>query len=324
MKASNQSAFVCHAGEDNAFAKRLGEGLFANGVVAFVDDWEILPGDRLIDKVFREGIPRATVFIIILSKNSIEKPWVREELDAALVLRIEGQMKIIPVRIDGCEVPLPLKATAWIDMQADGNFESELKRLLQGIYEIRQRPPLGQPPGFVTHARATDLDPYEEAILRLVLEKTYGDLGSYLDGKEILEAVPGMSSEQVNDAVEVLEGRGIIEVTKLLGTAPFTFGLVRPTSHGFVGYAPKLLGIDTQKDCEQVIALAASWSDKGQMLTGNRIADSLKIDPTRINHAVTVLEAKGLVKRWKGVGTAPYVFHGIEANAMGRKSARIR
>src|SRR5439155_11236361 len=112
MKASNQSAFVCHAGEDNAFAKRLGEGLFANGVVAFVDDWEILPGDRLIDKVFREGIPRATVFIIILSKNSIEKPWVREELDAALVLRIEGQMKIIPVRIDGCEVPLPLKATA--------------------------------------------------------------------------------------------------------------------------------------------------------------------------------------------------------------------
>jgi biotin operon repressor len=231
-------------------------------------------------------------------------------------------MRIIPVRIDDCDVPLPLKATAWIDMRADGEFESELKRLLQGIYEIRERPPLGRPPDFVTRARATDLDAYEEAVLRVVLDKTYGDLGSYLDGGEILKAVPGMSSEQVNDAVEVLEGRGIMEVTELLGTAPFTFGLVRPTSHGFFAYAPRLLGIDTQKDCDEVLALAASRNDGSQMLTGERIADSLEIDPTRINHAVKTLEAKGLVKRFKGAGSAPYVFHGIETTAMGRKTAR--
>src|SRR2546428_3461464 len=109
--------FVCHAGEDNDFATYLGKGLRESGLDAFVDDWEILPGDKLIDKIFREGIPQASAFIIVLSKKSVDKPWVKEELDAALVLRIEKRMKrIIPIRIDDVEVPVPLKATARIGM----------------------------------------------------------------------------------------------------------------------------------------------------------------------------------------------------------------
>ena len=322
-------AFVCHAGEDNEFATYLGKRLREGGVDAFVDDWEILPGDKLIDKIFREGIPQASAFIIVLSKKSVDKPWVKEELDAALVMRIEKRMKrIIPVRIDDVEVPVALKATAWLDMSLSADFESEFKKLMQSIFEVREKPPLGPPPGFVARLQTTNLDPYEEAILRLVLEKTYhGELSrelTHLDGKEIQEALPEMSTEQINDVVEVLKGRGIFEVTNYMGTAPFHFGMVRPTHYGFFSYAPAILGIDTQKDADEVLAFVASWNHPGQMVTGERIADALKIDWERINHAAAVLEARGLVKRWKGAGTAPYTFHGIEATAQGRKQARSR
>ena len=92
--------FVCHAGEDKDFATRLGERLRASGVDVFVDKWEILPGDKMIQKIFGEGIPQARAFIIILSRKSVTKPWVQEELDAGLVLRIEKRMKVIPIRIE--------------------------------------------------------------------------------------------------------------------------------------------------------------------------------------------------------------------------------
>ena len=49
---SNPKAFICHAGEDNEFASELGNILFKNGVETWVDDWKILPGDKLFDKVF--------------------------------------------------------------------------------------------------------------------------------------------------------------------------------------------------------------------------------------------------------------------------------
>ncbi|WP_016753959.1 toll/interleukin-1 receptor domain-containing protein [Leptospira santarosai] len=37
-------------------------------------------GDSLIDRIFEEGIKDANAFIIVLSKNSVNKPWVRKEL----------------------------------------------------------------------------------------------------------------------------------------------------------------------------------------------------------------------------------------------------
>ena len=51
-----------------------------NGVDVWLDKWEMCAGDSLIDKIFEDGIKNAEIFIIILSKFSVDKPWVREEL----------------------------------------------------------------------------------------------------------------------------------------------------------------------------------------------------------------------------------------------------
>jgi len=69
------------------------------------------PGDSLIDRLFEEGIKNADAIIIVLSKISVEKPWVREELNASVVQRIEGKTKIIPVKIEECDIPISLKST---------------------------------------------------------------------------------------------------------------------------------------------------------------------------------------------------------------------
>ncbi|WP_240364837.1 toll/interleukin-1 receptor domain-containing protein [Pseudomonas syringae] len=90
--------FVSHAGEDkDRFVLDFAKQLRANGVDAWLDKWEMLPGDSLITKIFEEGIKDAQAIIVVLSKNSVEKPWVKHELDDACVKRINTGSKLIPL-----------------------------------------------------------------------------------------------------------------------------------------------------------------------------------------------------------------------------------
>lgn len=103
--------FISHASEDREFTQDLATKLRSKGVNAWLDVWEILPGDSLIDKIFEEGLKDAEGFIVILSRSSVNKEWVREELNAAMVKKINGLTKLIPVVLDDCEIPEGLNST---------------------------------------------------------------------------------------------------------------------------------------------------------------------------------------------------------------------
>ena len=112
---SPPKVLVSYASEDNSrfvvdFARRLRE----NGVDAWLDQWEMSPADSLVDKLFEEGLKDARTVIVVLSKSSVQKPWVREELNASVVNRISRGTRRIPVVIDDREVPESLRSTVWL------------------------------------------------------------------------------------------------------------------------------------------------------------------------------------------------------------------
>jgi hypothetical protein len=103
--------FLSHASEDKdrfvvGFARLLRE----SGVDVWLDQWEMKPGDSLVDKIFEEGLKEARAVIIVLSTTSVQKPWVREELNASVVNRISRGTRLIPVVIDECDVPESLRS----------------------------------------------------------------------------------------------------------------------------------------------------------------------------------------------------------------------
>ncbi|MCL4466912.1 MAG: TIR domain-containing protein [Chloroflexi bacterium] len=157
MAAHSYKVFISHATEDRErfvldFARRLRE----HGVDAWVDAWELLPGDSLVDRIFEEGIKNAHAMIVILSRNSIEKPWVREELNAGFLKRLSGKCRVIPVIIDECEVPEALRSTVWQRVSDLGDYEEEFERILDSIYGRTRRPPLGEPPAQLRRQRLID------------------------------------------------------------------------------------------------------------------------------------------------------------------------
>ena len=84
--------------------------------------------------------------IVVLSINSVSKRWVREELNAAFMKKINESSKLIPVIIDDCEVPEVLKSTIWEKISDLGNYENEFSRILMAIFGKYEKPALGSAP----------------------------------------------------------------------------------------------------------------------------------------------------------------------------------
>ncbi len=144
---SAPKVFVSHASEDRQrfvmpFAQRLRE----NGVDAWLDQWEMKPGDSLVDKIFEEGLRNAQAVIIVLSAASVNKPWVREELNLSVVKRIGKGLKIIPVVIDACEVPEALQSTIWQRIDDLQQYDDAFQRILDAVFDRSPKPPLGEKP----------------------------------------------------------------------------------------------------------------------------------------------------------------------------------
>lgn len=139
--------FLSHASEDKArFVMAFATALRMKGIDVWLDKWEMLPGDSLVDKIFEEGLKEAAAVIVVVSKYSIGKPWVREELNAATVKKITTGTKLIPVVIDECEVPECLKTTIWERIQNLDDFEDPLHRIVASILGLSVKPALGTPP----------------------------------------------------------------------------------------------------------------------------------------------------------------------------------
>lgn len=69
-------AFISHSSNDKVFALRLATDLrMRAGIDAWLDQWEVNPGDKIPERL-EAGISEAGIFVLILSPDSVNSPWV--------------------------------------------------------------------------------------------------------------------------------------------------------------------------------------------------------------------------------------------------------
>jgi len=246
IMVSSPRVFLSHASEDkDRFVLPFATALRQNGVDVWLDKWEILPGDSLVDKLFEEGLKAASAVIIVISSYSVDKRWVREELNAAIVNRINKQTKIIPVVIDECEVPESLQSTVWERIHDLNNFDTALQRILQAIFEQREKPPLGSPPTYVQPQARTV--PGLTAADVLVFKAIYEEVIATNNPVVMIEAiVTKLAPHQLTratllDSVEIVIEHLYAKAERVINAPPRGLFYVRPTQYGFLHYADAFL-----------------------------------------------------------------------------------
>lgn len=85
----------------------------------FYDSWSIRPGDGIIDQMSK-GLEAPEFVFFFVSANSLASGMVKLEWQNALYQASRGKTRIVPVRIDGSEMPALLKQTLFIDMHTVG------------------------------------------------------------------------------------------------------------------------------------------------------------------------------------------------------------
>ena len=167
----------------------------------------------------------AEAVIIVLSEHSVDKPWVREELDASIIKKVEDLTTLIPVVIDDCEVPESLRSTVWQKIENLEEYGTEFDRIVAAIYGHRgDKLELGPPPEYSQTAVDTlpGLTSVDTLVLKLSCQKAIEGFDYFIQTHDVWEQVDavGVPLVEFNDSLEVLHGRGYIRTNDgTLGSA---------------------------------------------------------------------------------------------------------
>lgn len=87
--------FLSHASEEKALVRKVHDTLQKKGFTCWLDEAEILPGDSLVDKVFRQGIKKSRFVILFISRGFLSKGWLRSELETVVAKQIREKKTIV-------------------------------------------------------------------------------------------------------------------------------------------------------------------------------------------------------------------------------------
>lgn len=116
--------FLTYAHSDKKAVRKLYHRLTRNHIDTWLDEKELLPG-QIWKREIRQAILRSDVVIICLSQQFIRQGGYRhEELKIALVRARslpEEEIFIMPIRLEPCEVPEPLRQWQYVNLfEIDG------------------------------------------------------------------------------------------------------------------------------------------------------------------------------------------------------------
>jgi hypothetical protein len=143
--------FLCHAHSDAAAVRDLFRYLSREGVDVWLDKEELLPGMDWNSEI-RKAVRESDVVVVCLSNEFNKAGYRQREVRIALDTeqeKPEGEIYIIPARLEVCDVPESLSKWQWVDLFEKGGrrklIESLRIRAGQIGASLRRRGNYGKP-----------------------------------------------------------------------------------------------------------------------------------------------------------------------------------
>jgi len=301
-------AFLCYATEDRDLAKEIATQLMHNGIDTWWDQWEIRAGDSVVQKI-SDGLGNCTHFIALLSKRSIDRPWVKAEMDAAFIRKLTYRVKFIPLRCDLPAERLPTLLRALHSPQiTDSSLPQTVAQLANDIFGVTKKPAIGNVPTVLGHPAA----PYSPAAMAVAeyfcRETRHAGWGDPQVTKAVLSEAVGLSLDDTVDAVhelrhfvQIARGIGIREEDEHVWPEPDFW----PEFDRYFDYNPDPIG-----DGATIAVHMMNDLEFPEDLSS--IATELDWSPRRLNPAVAYLIMRELVRHVAFLGRGHWVTSKIQ------------
>lgn len=291
-------AFLSYTSDNTELAGRIAHKLQSSGIETWWDTWCISAGDSLPQKI-NEGLGECTHFLVLLTPESIKKPWVNQEMDAGLVRKLRDECVFMPIRFNLPPSALPalLSGMHAPEIKAD----EDISQLVNDIHGISRKPALGPAPHAAAKevSTATGYSAAANTVARYFVENTkYGHFADPMIDVEPLAEATGLTVDDTKDALYELAG--FFKDTKL--HALVKASLFTEFDQYWKPWNPS----------EDALKLAADiMNDEAFPAPSKEIAKLYGWEPRRLNPAATYLHERGMLVDYKVLGDREFEHHRI-------------
>jgi hypothetical protein len=246
-----------------------------------------------VEKIWNQGLAQSDAVIVVLSKFSIESRWVREELNTAFVKKVNGQIRLIAIRLDRCAVPECLLSTLWKEIPDPANYDPEFAEIVNTMFGHSVKPPLGDPPAYVRHSPLHGLEPIDSLVLESACQTEIAAGLPIADRVSFLPLLQrGITEEQIIESQEVLQARRLVKLHYTVGHHTQD---TEVTALGFDLYANA-----TIPNFQRLVADVGRQILREEQTDNRALAESLNQPIRIVTHVLALLESK----RWLQTGEA--------------------
>jgi hypothetical protein len=311
--------YLAHASEDHdTLAKPLAESLMANGIEVWFDEWEIHAGDSLRRKM-EEGLANCTHFVVLLTPNSLHKPWVETEIDAGFIRAVGGESRFIGIRagIGVNDLSPFLRTLRCPEVRLDQ--AGEVEGLIADIHGVSRKPERGAAPRYVKQVPEglKGWSPAAAAIAEhLVRTSKHGrKFDPQVTAASVAEAT-GLPEEDIRIGLLDLADSGLIERSRSLSSDAFW-----PTNSLFVEFDRHFLDFDSEQDAVTIANRLVS--QKIEFIGIDDLA-ALFSDwtPRRLNSALNYLDDAKLIQPLKALDSGPWTMKCLRVTDQTRRFVR--
>lgn len=313
VKKVPPKVFLSWGWEDRPMAESVARRLMSKGIDTWWSEWCINAGDSLRQKI-DEGLADCTHFVVLMTPTSVNKPWVREEMDAGFTLMLsEKKVQFIGLRF-GLQVnQLPPLLRGRVSPEVHGP-EDELAGLISDIHGVSKKPPLGAAPAVVvqTAGLETGYSASATSIARLFCEASEDAFwhSPQLEISEIASRLQ-LTEDDVKDALHELRSffGGVMDT---VWPEPELFATF---DRFWKPWNPADDALRISADLVQVEGFPGITSE---------IAERYGWDARRINPALAYLKNRQLVLASETVGCMPWLVYWIDKTDATRRFVRSR
>ena len=289
-KVVSPKVFLSFGWDDHQLAEKVAKKLMKNGIDTWWAEWEIQSGDSLRQRI-DEGLGSCTHFVVLLSRDSIEKPWVKQEMDAGLVRMLDEKCKFIPLRYElpHTELPPLLQGRYSPEVKEDGN----LSQLINDILGVSRKPKLGNVP-FDEELPDIGFSVAATSLAKVFCDQS--DTGTSSDpilSKEQVIELTSLSNDDVEDA--------LYELRAFFKDDHYH---VRPESELFVEFDKAFKGWNPEEDALRIAS--SILNDEKFSSNVQQIAEKYGWEPRRMNSAINYLINRDICRDTEVMGTHPW------------------
>jgi len=292
----------------------------ALGIDVWFDQWEIGIGDSLRRKM-ESGLSNCTHFLVLLTPQSVGKPWVETEIDAGFLKSVGGQARFVGIRVG---VPIE-KLSPFLQTlrcpEVDLTDNSLVAALIAEIHGVSTKPALGAPPTYV-RAPASRIGRWSDSAIAvaeyLVRNSKFGTKHDPMTTPGKISAAIGLPVEDVRfGAMELRDARLVEESQEINGD---TFW---PEVALFVEFDRHFLDFVPADDAAQIAHRVINEGIR-QIKAADLAIKFPDWSTRRLNSALNHLEVNRLVQPLHGIGSAPYTMMLFTVTDYTRRFARDR